>query len=133
MARVAVGGSTALLGGALVRLHATHGIDVAPFPLCPFHAATGLWCPLCGSLRAVADLTHLDVPAALSSNLPVVLLVLPAIAVTWGLWVRAALTGRPAGQIGITNRTWAVLGVLFLAFAVWRNLPQLPLGDWLAP
>lgn len=128
-----VGGSAALLGAALLRLHATHGIDVAPVPLCPFHAVTGLWCPFCGSLRAVADLTHLDVPSALSSNLPVVLLVLPAIAITWGLGVRAAVTGRPTPRIGISNRTWVLLGILFLVFAVWRNLPQVPLGVWLAP
>lgn len=128
-----VGGSVLALGGALARLHQTHGIDVAPVPLCPFHAVTGLWCPFCGSLRAVADLTHLDVPAALSSNLPVVLLVLPALALAWGSWVRATVTGRPTPGISIGNRTWALLAIVLLGFALWRNLPQLPLGAWLAP
>lgn len=128
-----VGAGAGALGVALVRLHQTRGIDVAPFPLCPFHAVTGLWCPFCGSLRAVADLTHLDLAAALSSNLLVVLLVLPAMAVALGLRTLAALTGRPTPQLLVTNRTWAVLGVLFLVFAVWRNLPQLPLGAWLGP
>lgn len=126
-------GSAVLLGAALVRLHTTGGVDVAPVPLCPFHAVTGLSCPFCGSLRAVADLTHLDVAAALSSNLPVVLLVLPALVLTWGLWVQQLVTGRSSPRLRVTNQTWAALGVLFLVFAVWRNLPQLPLGAWLAP
>ncbi|MEP6797707.1 MAG: DUF2752 domain-containing protein, partial [Lapillicoccus sp.] len=59
--------------------------------------------------------------------------VLPALVLTWGLWVRQLVTGRPSPRLRVTNQTWAALGVLFLVFAVWRNLPQLPLGAWLAP
>ena len=43
---------------------------------------TGAWCPGCGSLRAVNDLTHGDVLAAASSNL-VLVLALPVLALLW--------------------------------------------------
>ena len=51
--------------------------------LCPTKLLTDLDCPVCGALRAVNDLTHLDVGAALSSNLVLVLAV-PVVLVLWG-------------------------------------------------
>jgi len=33
----------------------------------------------------------------------------------------------------MTNRGWLVLGAVLLVFAVWRNLPALPLAGFLAP
>ena len=42
--------------------------------LCP-SAAMGIYCPGCGGLRAVNDLTHGDVGAALSSNILVTLMI----------------------------------------------------------
>ncbi|MDQ2758580.1 MAG: DUF2752 domain-containing protein [Actinomycetota bacterium] len=131
-ALVVVGVGAASLAALLVRLHATRGYDVAPVPLCPFHAVTGLWCPVCGSLRAVASLTRLDLAGALSSNLLVTallpLLVVAAIGPAVG-----AVTGRPLRAPTIGNRGWVVLGVAFGVFTIWRNLPALPLGSWLAP
>ncbi len=119
-------------GAAVARLHQTSGIDVAPFALCPLHAATGLWCPFCGGLRAVAALSRGDVAAAVSSNLPVTLL-LPVVTTSWCLWLYAGWRARPGRQPTLSNRSGAVLGVVLLLFTVWRNLPQLPLGAWLAP
>ena len=42
--------------------------------LAEFHAMTGLWCPGCGGLRAVHDLTHGHLVTALHENALVVLL-----------------------------------------------------------
>jgi hypothetical protein len=92
-------------------------------PLCPFHAVTGWWCPLCGGLRAASALAHLDLRAALHDNV-VFVLALPLIAWWWLAWLR---TGRPrrftrAGVVGLI-----VLGV---AFTLVRNLPG---GEALRP
>ncbi len=120
------------VAAVVVRLNQTNGIDVAPYSGCLFHLATGLWCPLCGGLRGVAALSHGDLPAALSSNLPAMLL-LPFVAATWLAWVYAGWQGRPAPRLVLTNRHWTALAVVFLVFSVWRNLPMLPFGAWLAP
>ncbi len=120
------------VGAVILRLHQTNGIDVAPFALCPFHAVTGFWCPFCGGLRGVAALSHGDVAAALSSNLPAMLL-LPFIAASWVIWVRAGWRRIPVRRLVVSRRQSTVLVVVFLVFTVWRNLPMLPLGAWLAP
>ena len=132
---VVVGVGVGSLAAVLVRLHATRGYDVLPVGLCPFHAVTGYWCPVCGSLRAVASLTRLDVAGALSANL-VVTLLLPFLALSVLGPAVASATGRkltPLTALTVGNRTWVVLGVVFGIFTVWRNLPGLPLSGWLAP
>ena len=90
-------------------------------PLCPFHAATGWWCPLCGGLRAADALAHLQWRTALHDNLLFVA-ALPLIALWWVDWLRRARDGRPARTpkaVGV-----AVAVVLAVAFTVVRNLPS---------
>jgi len=94
-----------------------------------FHAITGLWCPGCGSLRAVNDLTHGDLLGAVSSNL-VLVLALPLVALWWGRWLHTEWTGRRRPATGLATSTVFLLVVPVLVFAVVRNLP---LGSWLAP
>jgi hypothetical protein len=93
-------------------------------PLCPLHAMTGLWCPFCGSTRAVHALLHADPAAAVRYN-ALFVLALPALA---GLWWRWHAPGSVARSLP-RPVFWA--GVLAVAaFGVLRNLPQ---GRWLAP
>lgn len=98
------------------------------YPTCPFLAVTGLFCPGCGSLRAVHALAHGDVAAAASSNLLAVLAVVP-LAVIWLGWVRRSWRGIPRDSVAPPLVLWALLG-LVVVFAVVRNLP---LGAALAP
>ena len=96
--------------------------------LCPFKALTGLDCPGCGSLRAVNDLTHGDVVAALSSNL-LVTLALPFVVAGWLLWVRRSWSGAPRPERrSLHPAAFAVLLVLTVAFTVARNTAW---GAWL--
>lgn len=90
---------------------------------CVFYQATGLWCPGCGGLRAVNDLTQLDVAGALSSNAVVVGLV-ALLTVWWVVWSWAALTRRRLAWHRFVTplRVYAVLAVV-LGFSVLRNLP----------
>jgi hypothetical protein len=57
----------------------------------------------------------------------------PVLTVWWILGLRAAWAGRPHGWPLLTNRRWLVLGGVLLAFALCRNLPDVPLGAYLAP
>nr|WP_274387804.1 DUF2752 domain-containing protein [Salsipaludibacter albus] len=97
--------------------------------MCPFHAVTGLWCPGCGGLRAIGDLTHGDVGAAVSSNVLAVVLV-AVLAVAFAAWVGRRWRGVEDRMIVLSNR-WSIGAIVLLAlFTVVRNLPA---GAWLAP
>ena len=95
-------------------------------PLCPLHAATGIYCPLCGSLRGLGDLAHGHVMAALGSNLLLVV-TLPLLA--WGA-VSLAGVGEVRGPWTVPARAWFAFGVGALVYTVLRNLP---VGAALAP
>lgn len=90
---------------------------------CPTKLLTDLDCPLCGSLRAVNDLTHLDVGAAWSSNLVFVL----AVPVILFLWGRRLVTCWRGGDIvrplAIPSWVWVGGLVVLTVFTVVRNLP----------
>lgn len=102
---------------------------------CPFLALTGLPCPVCGGLRAVNDLTHGDVLAAVGSNLLVVA-VLPVALVWWGMWLRRCLAAAGTSRTALTElpvpsrRTVLLATAALAAFTVLR---WLPVGAWLAP
>lgn len=89
-------------------------------PLCPLHALTGIWCPLCGGLRAVDALAHGQLSVAAHDN---VLLVaaLPLALWLWADWVVRTRAGRP-GRRWSPAATLAAIGVLAV-FTVVRNLP----------
>lgn len=120
-------GLRAPLGAAAAALTATAVVAVVDpgvpgrYPLCPFLAVTGHTCPLCGGLRAVHELTRLDVPAALSYNalVPATL----AIAVGfWAFWLIRARDGRSA-DVPVTRWIYRVILLLGVFFGVLRNLP----------
>lgn len=115
---------------ATTAIHTTGG--ELGFPVCPFHAVTGWWCPVCGGSRAVAAMTHGDVASALSYNLAAILL-LAAVTLYWPTQVYAALRGNAPHLPRLSRRSVVMVGMVFLVFTMWRNLPQLPLGTWLAP
>ncbi len=112
---------------ALLRLRDPHGSGSYGF--CPSLVLTGLPCPGCGGLRAVNDLTHGDLAAAVSSNLIAVLLV-AGLGVAWLAWVLRRWRGRPGPMLTL-GPSWGyvALGVL-VVFGVVRNLP---FGAALAP
>jgi len=95
---------------------------------CP-SALLGFYCPGCGGLRAVNDLTHGDLAAAASSNLLLVAVAPLAIAaLVW--WTGARWRDRPLRLPAGTARPAAYLGLaVVVVFTLLRNLP----GSWLAP
>lgn len=117
------------LGVATLALHLRDPHESGSWGYCP-SAALGFWCPGCGGLRAVNDLTRGDVGAAASSNLLFVT-VLPLLVFLLGRWAVDRWVGRerePDARL-VTVGT-VTLCVVAVAFAVARNLPS---GSWLAP
>jgi hypothetical protein len=97
---------------------------------CPWLFLTGTYCPGCGGLRAVNDLTRGDVAGAASSNLLFVAS-LPLLALVWGRTTLDRWQGR-VRVVGPHVHLRLALAVLLVAvaFAVLRNTAA---GAWLAP
>jgi Protein of unknown function (DUF2752) len=97
---------------------------------CPWLLLTGTYCPGCGGLRAVNDLTHGDLGGAASSNLLLVVSA-PFVGAWWSRWTRDRWRGV---RRSVDSRRHVRLAVLFVAlalcFAVLRNTDA---GAWLAP
>ena len=123
---------TAIIGGLAALTLAVSLRDPhahASWGLCP-SAVLGFACPGCGGLRAVNDLTHAHVGAALSSNLVVVLL-MPLAVLGLALWALDRWRGVTRHPDPRLVKVAAVTLLSLLAvFTVLRNLP---VGAWLAP
>lgn len=86
---------------------------------CPFHAATGLYCPGCGGLRMVHDVLHLDLSAAVVDNV-VALIGLPLLLA----WI---VLRRRSGRPWMTPVAAIVIVAIAVTWTVVRNLPGFPL------
>ncbi|WP_019201369.1 DUF2752 domain-containing protein [Tsukamurella sp. 1534] len=120
-APLAVAGGAAALVGAL-HLRDPH-IEYS-WGVCPLYAVTGLYCPGCGGLRAVNDVTNGAFGAAFASNL----LVYPIGFLL--LWVWLAWLGNRVGfrvpDVPRSKGLWIGAGVLVVVWTVARNLPGSP-------
>lgn len=122
-----------LAGGLLaasVLLHLRDPHRGGSWGFCPWLMLTGTYCPGCGGLRAVNDLTHGDVRAAASSN---VLFVgaLPVLGFFYTRWLLDRWNGVTRTVDGHRALLWSALFLaVAVGFAVLRNLPM---GTWLAP
>lgn len=119
--------SLAVFGGVglgLSVLAATTGLGVP----CPWRALTGTLCPLCGGTHVGMSLLRGDLAGAWAAN-QFVVVGLVGLAVLGLLWAVEALGGRavrpPLVLRRRPDRWWITVGVVALAFAVWRNLQPL--------
>lgn len=117
------------VGATTVALHVRDPHEQGSWGFCP-SLLLGFYCPGCGALRAVNDLTHDQVADAASSNL-LLLIAAPLAVSVFVLWVRARGRGIPwdPSPYVLRNVSWIAIA-LMAAFAVARNLP---FGAWLAP
>ncbi|MFC6010116.1 DUF2752 domain-containing protein [Nocardia lasii] len=115
--------------GALALLHLRDPHVEGSYGLCPSYALLGVYCPGCGGMRAVHNLTDGRVLDSLHSNVLVVPLVL-AFAVFVIDWIVRARRGQswrlpslPAPVV------WSFFGLL----AVYTVLRNTPWGSWFTP
>ena len=99
--------------------------------LCP-SAALGFWCPGCGGLRAVNDLTDLRLADAASSNLLLVV-AMPVVVLLLGRWLLDAWTGRVRAPLAAPHPTAALLVLASSPWSASRCCATCPAGSWLAP
>jgi hypothetical protein len=122
-----------LAGGLLalsVALHVRDPHQSGTWGFCPWLVLTGTTCPGCGGLRAVNDLTHGDLGAALSSNA----LFVGSLPLLAALWTRSVVHRWRDDRTPVPPAVLAWAGgaalVLLLVFWVVRNLP---FASFLAP
>ena len=120
-----------LVGGLTIALHFRDPHSSGSWGFCPFYALTGLYCPGCGGLRAVNDLTNGDLVGAASSNLVFVALV-PLIVLLWVRWTGRAWTGHPTSGVAEPSRRRRDRGVRRRAAGL-RGAAQPPDGKLAGP
>lgn len=93
------------------------------YPRCPFHALTRLDCPGCGATRAVAELLHGHVAAALHFNAAVTLL-LPVLLWYLGKMYWTAVREDRTEWPRIPEPSWKIAMACVLLFGIARNVTQ---------
>ena len=95
------------------------------YPPCPFRALTGLYCPGCGTLRALHQFLHGQILAAFALN-PLAVMALPFLAYAFFDHGLAVAAGRRLPRVFVpAPLIWAML-VVIICFGVLRNIPALP-------
>jgi hypothetical protein len=87
------------------------------FPKCPFHTITGLYCPGCGSQRAIHDLMHLNIFEAINHN------ALMFFTFTFGIGLYLYSKKKFYDLIYHPKSPLIIFGIIFL-FGVLRNLDK---------
>ena len=95
------------------------------YPLCPFRAMTGLYCPGCGTLRAGNRLLHGRVDDALSFN-PLAVLMVPVLLYALASSFLLVVRDKPLPRVTVPAAWIWGLGALVVAFGVLRNVPAHP-------
>jgi hypothetical protein len=120
-----------LLTGAALFVFWKFDPVAARFPACPFYTATGLYCPGCGSQRALHSLMQGDVVRATEFNLLMVLAVPALLGHAAIVVLNRFRTPRMQSYFEMPRVSQAIV-VLVIAYWILRNLPWMPFR-WLAP
>lgn len=103
-----------VVGGGLVLF--LFNPESYPYPHCLFHDLTGLYCPGCGSTRALYQLLHGHLLNALHDNVTAVLAI--------PFFIYAAIRKEPLSQIH-PIWIWAIFYSIVI-FTILRNIPLFP-------
>ena len=91
------------------------------YPRCPFYALTGHYCPGCGATRAIAELLHGHVAAALHFNAAVTLL-LPMLLWYFGTMYWTAVLDNRVEWPQVPQCSWRAALACVTVFGVVRDL-----------
>ncbi|MDB6020508.1 MAG: hypothetical protein JWQ04_365 [Pedosphaera sp.] len=95
------------------------------YPRCTLYTTTGLYCPGCGSLRALHHLAHGHLLTALHYN-PLLILSLPFVAFISLRRTLNWLGGRPMPSFNLQPKWLAAAVIVLIVFTILRNLPYAP-------
>jgi Protein of unknown function (DUF2752) len=95
------------------------------YPVCLFHRWTGWNCPGCGSLRAMHQLLHCHLLAALRDNI-LLILSIPCLAVCFVRWLLRWRSGVPVALPAVRPKFFLWFLAVLLVFTFIRNLPCAP-------
>jgi len=101
------------------------------YPRCWLYTSTGIYCPGCGSLRAMHQLAHGHLATALRCNLLLTLSVPFAVIFALRYAMRWS-AGKPLPSLAIRPRWIKALAVVLVLFTILRNIPFAPF-TYLAP
>jgi len=122
----------AILGvAALALLRIFDPATSSIFPPCPLHYLTGLYCPGCGSLRALHALLHGDLRRAWAMN-PLAIVVLPYLVYGLSSQILFQLRGKRLPQVALPANWIRAFGAAVILYGVARNIPIHPF-NLLAP
>ncbi|MCB0464112.1 MAG: DUF2752 domain-containing protein [Aequorivita sp.] len=123
---------TTLLGGFFIIFFSYNPSENSFFIPCPFHYITGLFCPGCGSQRAIHLLLHGDILGAFRFN-PLMVLTLPILIYSLGITLVNWIFGTKYRFI-LFYSNFFIFGYFGIAIIYWvlRNLPFFPF-NLLAP
>jgi hypothetical protein len=122
---------TGMTLAALVFLRFFNPVGSGFYPPCVFHQLTGLYCPGCGSTRALHQLVNGHPSAALAMN-PLLVIMLPLIIYAFLSYALLGIRGRGLPRIFVHPKLIKLLLFIVVAFGVLRNLPFHPF-NLLAP
>jgi len=92
------------------------------YPRCFFNAATGLYCPGCGTLRALTALGELDFRTAFLYNPFLFLMAAPFAAYMCAIFLLRAITGRRIPSILSSYKAALPTAVIVIAVFAARNI-----------
>ncbi len=116
----------AIIIAAIILLYKINPSTSSFFPSCPVYTITGLYCPGCGSLRALHQLFHGNISNAFGFN-PLMVIALPFIAYSFLSYILDGITGKTLPKIFIPAfYIWLILGIILL-FGILRNIRIYPI------
>ncbi len=95
------------------------------FPKCPFYSITGLYCPGCGSQRAVHQILNGHIISGLSHNVLIILLVLVLTYDAMVIAINKMLKRHYKNILYKATTTYAVL-IIVILFWIFRNIDLYP-------
>ena len=117
--------TTVLGGAAALFLFVVEPTRSGLYPPCFFHTLTGLYCPGCGSARALHQLLHGHVASAFALN-PAATLFVPVLGYAYMASAARVLRGRPRRAV-LVSQGWIWMALVsVVAYWVARNIPIYP-------
>lgn len=99
--------------------------EISLFPKCPLYSTTGVYCPGCGSQRAMHDILHLDIKGVIGHNL-LFLLGLLVIIYHFLIEVISLISKTKIRNLLYHPKTPILLLVIIIIYWILRNIPYYP-------